>query len=218
MKAADLSAGKLGRTLADLVGSALGELRTNARARLGLLLVAAVIVAALGLRAWSYAEGRLGEIETLKARADELEALGSDAQARVWADAERETMKALARVKSRLWSQDPVGTAHADYYAWVQATAEKAGLVGAQIRLGRTRKVGADGQVTEMAISVFAPSAPSPPSTEAMYAFLSALKGSTKAIHARSLRIQFEPANLLEGEFVAYVASAPNVSGDAANP
>jgi hypothetical protein len=209
MKSLDGSAGKVGRGVADFIDSLQRELRTNPRARLGLVLVAVVLLVAGGLRAWTYTEGRQVEIEALKTQVDELEALGSDTQSRLWAAAEKDTSKGLARVKGLFWSNEPIGASHADFYAWIEDAAAKAGLPGAQIRLGRTRKLGAEGQVTEMSVTVFVPFAPTPPTTEAMFTFLTALKNNQRVIHARSLRVQFEPANLFEGEFVAYAPSAP---------
>ncbi len=208
---------RLGRLVSDMVSGAVGELRTNPRARTGLVAIVVVMCVAGALRGWSYVEAREAEISALRSNEENLLSLTSDVQSRAWSAADADAKKLLEAAKQRLWSNGPVGASHADFYAWLQQSANTAGLQGAQIRLGQARRIGVDGQLTEMSVSMFVPSAPTPPPRQAIYAFLKELNSSSKRIHTRSLRVKFEPVTLFEGEFVAYVATNAVKEGQQAN-
>lgn len=201
------NAGALMRTLNQGAAAAAAELRSNPRARAGLAAIGLILLAAIGLRLADHVQRRQSELAALRVSERELTALTSKAQADAWAKADAEVGVLLARARTRLWSDGPVGAAHADFYAWIERTAAASGIAGAQVRLGEARRIGAEGQLTELGVSLFAPSAPTPPSQEAVYAFLRALSDNPRLIHVRSLRVKFEPAILLEGEFVAYATS-----------
>jgi hypothetical protein len=203
------NAGAVQRAIGQAAAAAGAELQANPRARMGLLVIGLILLVAIGLRLADHAQRRQSEISALRVSERELLSLTSKVQADAWAEADANVAGLLQRAQARLWSTGPVGAAHADFYTWIEQTLTAAGISGAQIRLGEARKIGTDGQLTELRVIVFVPSAPSPPSQEAVYAFLRALSSSEKLIHARSLRLKFEPAIIVEGEFVAYATSEP---------
>jgi hypothetical protein len=198
---------RIGRIVGDMTASAIGELRTNPRARTGLAAMLLIIVLAIGLRGWSYVEAREAEIAALRASEKDLASLTSETQARAWAAADLSSKALLGAARGRLWSSGPVGSTHADFLGWVQQAASAAGLEGAQVRLGQARKIGANGQLTELSVTVFVPSMPTPPTREAVFAFLKLLDDSPRRIDARSLRITFDPVMVFEGGFAAYAAT-----------
>jgi hypothetical protein len=89
------------------------------------------------------------------------------------------------------------------------AKAKQAELTGASVRLGETRKIGDDGQLTELRVSIFVPNPPTGGVTQrTAYAFLRLLDESPRLVYTRSLRVRFDGSSLLEGEFSAFVATA----------
>jgi hypothetical protein len=207
MSAVADNASAVQRAVGQAASAASAELRANPRARMGLAVIGLIILVAIGLRLADHVQRRQSEISTLRVSERELLSLTSKAQADAWADADAKVAALLERARARLWSRGPVGAAHADFYTWIEQSLVASGVNGAQVRLGEARKIGVEGQLTELRVSVFVPSAPSPPSQEAVYTFLRSLSDNQKLIHARSLRLKFEPAILLEGEFVAYVTT-----------
>jgi len=199
--------GAVWRLIGQGASAAGAELRSNPRARMGLAAIGLIVLIAIGLRLADHVQRRQSEISALRVSERAFLSLTSKAQADAWAKADADVGALLARARGRLWSDGPVGAAHADFYAWLEQTALAAGLQGAQLRLGEARRIGADGQLTELRATVFVPSAPTPPTQDAVYAFLRALSEDRRLVHARSLRVKFEPAILLEGEFVAYAPS-----------
>lgn len=201
------AAGAAFRVIGQSASAAAAELRANPRARMGFAAIGLILLVAIGLRLADHVQRRQSEISALRVSEREFLSLTSKEQAEAWAKADSEVSALLTRARGRLWSDGPVGAAHADFYAWLEQTAVAAGLQGATVRLGEARRIGSEGQLTELRATVFVPSAPTPPSQDAVYTFLRALSEDRRLVHARSLRVKFEPAILLEGEFVAYAPS-----------
>jgi len=185
------------------------EVRANPRARLGLIGIVLVLIVAGGLRLASQTALRQTEISALLVQKKELEALSSQRQAQAWVEADRRLQARLMQARNQLWSEAPVGVAHADFLAFIEAKAKQAELTGASVRLGETRKIGDDGQLTELRVSIFVPNPPTGGVTQrTAYAFLRLLDESPRLVYTRSLRVRFDGSSLLEGEFSAFVATA----------
>lgn len=185
------------------------EVRVNQRARLGLMGIVLVLLFAAGLRLVSHTTLRQSETAALRVQKRELETLLSQRQAAAWTEADERLKVRLAKAQSELWSDAPVGVAHADFLAFIESKAKDAGLTGASIRLGDTRKLGDDGQITEMRVSVFVPNPPmGGVNQRTAYSFLRLLDESPHLVYTRSLRVRFDGSSLLEGEFSAFVATA----------
>lgn len=199
-----------------LVGAASGmrdELRTNPRARLGLIALVLVVLLAGALRAAQHAATRQAEIATLRVQERELAVLAAPEQAARWATADEEIAVRLAKAESLLWADAPVGVAHADFLAWLEAAAQEAGIQGIQIRLGDARRLGEDGQLTEMRVSLFATNAGGTVNQDAIYAFLRTVSDDPRAVFARSLRVRFNDPILLEAELAAFCRTEPPSAG-----
>lgn len=182
------------------------ELRSNARARLGLVAVSLVLLLALCLRVADFVASRNAQIAELSTKVRELKSLSSPEQAARWKTADAAFEKRISETRKLLWSNLPIGVAHADFYAWVQEAAQKAGLDGANLRLGDIRRIGKTGQVTEMRVQLVASGAQQPAvNQQSMHAFLKLVSNEPRLIVARSMRLRFIEPPLLEIELAAFV-------------
>lgn len=195
---------RVGKALLDAATAARDEVRANPRARLGLIGLVLVLLIAGALRASQHAATRQAEIATLRVQERELTVLAAPEQAALWSRTDQDISARLQAAERRLWSNAPVGVAHADFMAWLEATAQQAGIANAQIRLGDARRIGDDGQLMEMRVTLFATSASGALSQEAIYAFLRAISAEPRAVFARSLRVRLNNPILLEVELAAF--------------
>jgi len=191
--------------------SALAEIRSNPRARMGVIAIGGVLVVALGLRLVDHAAQRQSEIAALRVLEREYTVLSQPEHARTWQDADQQLTAELANARNQLWSDGPVGVAHASFFAWIQELSNTSGFQNATIRLGEARRIGTDGELTEIRVNVFVPQAPGA-SRDQVISFLGAIAQSPKLVYVRSLRLRFQPSILLEGEFAAFVPTDPQVT------
>lgn len=189
------------------------ELRVNPRARLGLAAIAMVLLAAVGLRIADHATVRQSQIIALQARQSELTQLTSREHVQAWEIADAELQLELGHAQQQLWSDGPVGAAHANFYATIQELAANSELVAAQTRLGEARRIGTQGELTEIRVSIFVPQTAGA-THEQVHNFLDNVASHPRLIYARSLRLRFQPSILFEGEFAAFVPS--DAASDAA--
>lgn len=185
------------------------ELRSNARARLGVVAVGLVLLVALSLRVADHVASRNARIVELSAKVRELDLLSSAKQASQWKKADVAFARRIAESRTRLWSDLPIGVAHADFYAWVEEAAGKSGLEGVALRLGDVRKIGKSGQITEMRVVLTASGAQGATlDQQSMYAFLKVVTREPRLIVARRLRLRFVDPPLLEAELAAFVPTS----------
>ncbi len=196
---------RLGRGWSDLWTAVRQELSSNPRARLGIVAVGLVLLVAGGLRLWNHTVGRQAQIVTLSVQERELAALVSPEQASRWTDADTAFAQRLAEARARLWSNAPMGVAHADFYAWTQQAAISAGLSGAQVRLGDVRRVGGASRLVEMRVSVLISSAQGGGVSQAgFHDFLKRIALEPRFVVARSLRLRFVEPMALEADLATF--------------
>jgi hypothetical protein len=184
------------------------ELRTNPRARFGLMALVVVLLVAGALRLATHVAAQSADIVNLETKARELRAL-TGPESEEWRRAREQTSSLVAEARQQLWLEAPVGIAHADFYNWIQRSLTESGITGADVRLGEIRRMGEGSNLVEMRVTIFVnASTGGLVSRDAAFAFLHRISSERRLVLTRSLRLKFTPPIVMETELAAFIKEA----------
>lgn len=184
------------------------ELRTNPRARFGLMALLAVLLVAGALRLATHVAAQSADIVNLETQARELRAL-TGPESEEWRQARQQTGARVAEARRQLWSEAPVGIAHADFYNWIQKALTESGITAADVRLGEIRRMGEGSNLVEMRVTIFINENNAGVLTrDAAFAFLQRISTEKRMVLTRSLRLKFTPPIVMETELAAFIKEA----------
>jgi len=176
--------------LAEAARQLLGELRTNRRAALGLLLIAA-LVAGYGLTLLRGAADRaLADYRNEAALLQRVEAVAAEHD---WPQREAASAALRARLEQRLWTADSEGLAQADLQAWVSGVGREAGLPLFDIRTEAAKIPNLPADLRQITATITAQ-----PSEAALVDFLERLDRAPHLTAVSRLHVRQQPGPMLE--------------------
>jgi hypothetical protein len=176
------------------------ELRSNRRAGLGLVVIAA-LAAAYGIVLLRGATAR--EAAAYHAQAQMLQRIAAIAAEHDWPQRAAQSTALLTGLQQRLWVADSEGLAQADLQAWIARVGREVGLPMLDIRVEAAKLPGLPADLRQITATVTAQ-----PSETAVIALLEQLEAAPHLTVVSRLHLRQQPSPMLELVLLGYARIA----------